>query len=87
MELKENQVVKLRNGKVGVVTSFNGKPFQIIFDSYSNPVARYDKKLEHKNHDYDIVSVFSGESVSEPKDVFKKSFDIDALKRVWRKRE
>lgn len=87
MKLSANQVVKLRNGKVGVVASFNDKPFQIIFDSYSSPISRYDKKLEHKNHDYDIVSVFGSEKISDVKVVFKKSFDVDTLKRLWRKRE
>ena len=42
--LKENQIVVLRNGKIGVVTGFNGKPAQIVFDSFTKPARSFDPK-------------------------------------------
>lgn len=84
MELSSNQVVKLRNGKFGVVASFNDKPFQLIFAAYTNPIKRYDESLKHKNHDYDIVEVFNGSSIENVTDVFKNSFNADGLESVWK---
>lgn len=84
MELSNNQVVKLRNGKFGVVASFNNKPFQLIFAAYTNPTKRYDENLKHKNHEYDIVEVFNGSSIGEVTDVFKNSFKADGLELVWK---
>ena len=49
MELQNNQVVQLRNGIFGLVSSFNNKPLQLIFRSYTNPVSRYDNNFKNKN--------------------------------------
>lgn len=85
MELSNNQVVKLRNGKFGVVASFNNMPFQLIFAAYTNPIKRYNENLEYKNHEYDIVEVFDGSKVTNVADVFKNSFKADGLESVWKK--
>ena len=85
MELSNNQVVKLRNGKFGVVASFNNKPFQLIFAAYTNPIKRYSENLEHKNHEYDIVEVFDGSKVENVTDVFKTSFNAEGLDSIWKK--
>lgn len=82
--LKENQIVELRNGIYGVVASFNGKPFQLIFRAYSNPVSKYDEKtLKHKNAEYDIVKIYDGSKVENVLDVFKGKFTPEGLDCVW----
>ena len=48
MELRNNQVIELRNGILGVVASFNDTPFQLIFKSYTNPISRYNAELKNK---------------------------------------
>lgn len=87
MELKSNQVIQLRNGKNGVVASFNDKPFQLIFDSFTTPIGRYDGELKNKNTNYDIVKVFDGTQVDNVLDVFKKKFSTDDLTLVWEKKD
>ena len=86
MELKSNQVVKLRNGKFGAVASFNGKPFQIVFTSFTTPTKRYDENFNNKNHEYDIVEIFDGSSI-EVASVFKASFNADGLNSIWKRVE
>ena len=87
MELKSNQVVKLRNNIFGVVASFNNKPFQIIFASYTSPLGRYDAELKNKNNNYDIVEVYDGSNVNNVLDVFKRSFNADGLELVWKRED
>lgn len=84
MFLENNQIVKLRNGKVGATASFNDKVYQIVFATYSNPISRYDENLKHKNSEYDIVEVFDGSTIENVTDVFKNSFSTDGLKSVWK---
>ena len=84
MELKNNQIVKLRNGKFGAVASFNEKPFQIVFTAFTTPIRRYDENLKNKNNDYDIVEVFDGATLESVTDVFKQSFKAEGLKSVWK---
>lgn len=83
MELQNNQVVQLRNGIFGLVSSFNNKPLQLIFRSYTNPVSRYDENLKNKNSQYDIVKVFDGSSIEDAKQVFNRKFNTDNLPLVW----
>lgn len=87
MELKSNQVIQLRNGKTGVVASFNDKPFQLIFDSFTTPIGRYDGELKNKNTNYDIIKVFDGAQVDNVLDVFKKKFNTDDLTLVWERKD
>ncbi len=87
MELQNNQVVKLRNGKFGVVASFNEKPFQIIFAAFTSPIKRYDENLKHKNENYDIVEVFDGSPIEAVTNVFKNKFNADGLTSVWKGNE
>ena len=85
-KLKENQIVVLRNGLVGAVTMFNGEPAQIVFASFTKPAKRYDPKtfaVSGGNRNYDIVEIYDATGV-EYNDVFKKSFKLDSLKRVWK---
>lgn len=83
MNLSNNQVIQLRNGKYGVVASFNNKPFQLIFDTFTTPIGRYNRELKNRNSNYDIVKVFDGSSVENVLDVFKKKFNADNLPLVW----
>lgn len=83
MTLDNNQVVQLRNGICGIVTSFKNQPCQLIFTAYTNPVSRYDENLKHKNSQYDIVKIFDGSSIENPKQVFTKKFDPSSLPLVW----
>lgn len=84
MELKPNQVVKLRNGIVGVTASFNGKVFQLIFKAYSCPIGRYNENLKTKNNNYDITGIYDGSAVEKVTDVFKNKFaPEEKLPVVW----
>lgn len=87
MELKANNVVQLRNGIFGVVSSFNGNPFQIIFKSYTSPVDKYDENLKHKNSTYDIVAVFDGSTIDNPKKVFSTKFTTEGLEQTYQREE
>lgn len=87
MELGNNQIVELRNGLYGVVASFNNKPFQLIFRSYTNPISRYDNELRNKNNQYDIVKIYDGSSVEKVTDVFSKKFNTDNLELIWERND
>lgn len=87
MELVCNQVIQLRNGKYGVVACFNEKPFQLVFDSFTTPIGRYNEELKNKNTNYDIVKVFDGTPIENVLDVFKKKFNADNLEVVWERKD
>jgi hypothetical protein len=87
MELTCNKIVELRNGKFGVVACFNEKPFQLVFDSFTTPIGRYNDELKNKNTNYDIVKVYDGSSVENVLNVFKKGFDTDGLELVWERKD
>lgn len=91
-ELKSNQVVKLKNGMFGTVCDFNGKPFQLVFNSFTNPVVNWDEDLKKRSkteagRNYDIEEVYDGSSLSNPKEVFSKKFKPDNLKLVWARKD
>ena len=67
-----NQVVRLRNGKLGIVVCFNNTPSHIVFSSFTNPITKWDENLKHSNDDYDIVEVYDGSTLENPIDGFKK---------------
>ena len=67
-----NQVVRLRNGKLGIVVCFNNTPSHIVFSSFTNPITKWDENLKHANSDYDIVEVYDGSTLESPMDGFKK---------------
>jgi len=84
VELKVNQVVRIRKGKNGVVMSFNDKPSLIVFDSYCAKLKDYDENLKHKKHaEYDIVGVYEGKEVENYQDVYRKKFDLSTLEEVY----
>ena len=87
MEIKNNQIVKLRNGVYGVVTSFNNVPEMIIFKTYSNPVSHYDADLKKKNELYDIMQIYDGSSVPNMKTVFSTKFSAEDLPLIWERTE
>lgn len=87
MELTCNKIVELRNGKFGVVACFNEKPFQLVFDSFTTPIGRYNDELKNKNTNYDIVKVYDGSSVENVLNVFKKGFNADGLELVWERKD
>lgn len=87
MELTCNKIVELRNGKFGVVACFNEKPFQLVFDSFTTPIGRYNDELKNKNANYDIVKIYDGSSVENVLNVFKKSFNADGLALVWERKD
>lgn len=87
MVLGNNQVVELRNGIFGVVASFNNKPFQLIFKSYTNPISRYDENLKNKNSAYDIVRIYDGANIEKVTDVFGKKFTTDNLTLIWERND
>ena len=67
-----NQVVRLRNGKLGIVVCFNNTPSHIVFSAFTNPITKWDENLKHSNDDYDIVEVYDGSTLENPMDGFKK---------------
>lgn len=83
MELGNNNIVQLRNGIFGFVTSFNGKPSQIVFKAYSSPIEKYSEELKHKNPEYDIVAVFDGSNIENPKSIYLKKFDVSQCEKLW----
>lgn len=83
MEFSKNQIIELRNGLYGVVASFNDKPFQLIFKSYTNPINRYDSNLRNKNSAYDVVKIYDGSSLENVTDVFSKKFDVNNFDLIW----
>lgn len=83
MKLENNQVVELRNGLFGVVASFNNKPFQLIFKSYTNPISRYNEELKNKNTAYDIVKIYDGSTIENVTSVFSNSFNPSNLNLIW----
>jgi hypothetical protein len=56
----------------------------IIFTAFTSPLRRYDENLKAKNNNYDIVEVYDGSTVENVTDVFKKSFNADGLKLIWK---
>ena len=87
MELTCNKIVELRNGRFGVVACFNEKPFQLVFDSFTTPIGRYNDELKNKNTNYDIVKIYDGSSVENVLAVFKKTFNTDGLALVWERKD
>lgn len=71
-ELTNSSVVMTKNGKVGIVASFNGKPSHIIFTSFTNPIDKWDEDLNHVNDNYTITEVRDGSKVDNALDAFKK---------------
>ena len=71
-ELTSSSVVMTKNGKVGIVASFNGKPSHIIFTSFTNPIDKWDEDLNHVNDNYTITEVRDGSKVDNALDTFKK---------------
>lgn len=71
-ELTSSSVVMTKNGKVGIVASFNGKPSHIIFTSFTNPIDKWDEDLNHVNDNYTITEVRDGSKVDNALDAFKK---------------
>lgn len=71
-ELTSSSVVMTKNGKVGIVASFNGKPSHIIFTSFTNPIDKWDEDLNHANDNYTITEVRDGSKVDNALDAFKK---------------
>lgn len=87
MELRNNQVIELRNGILGVVASFNNTPFQLIFKSYTNPISRYNAELKNKNSAYDIVKIYDGSTIEKVTDVFNNKFNTDKLNLIWERKD
>ena len=85
-KLDNNQVIKIANGMIGVVVSFNNKPSHIVFTSFTNPIGKWDSNLEHKSANYSIVEVYDGSSLENPLDAFKKRTNVEeALPLLYKK--
>lgn len=88
MDFQNNNVIVLRNGAIGYVASFNGKPSMLIFKNYTNTVGVYDSDLKKGgNSNYDVMSIYDGSSVEDTKAIYKKSFNVDELPKVWERSE
>ena len=82
-KIESNQIIVLRNGSIGVTASFNGKPFQLIFRSYTSMLSRYDENLKHKNPQYDIVCILDGKGIDDVRKVFSNKFSLDGIPIIW----
>lgn len=71
-DLTGSSVVMTKNGKIGIVVAFNGKPSHIIFASFTNPIDKWDEDLNHANDNYSITEVRDGSKVENALDAFKK---------------
>ena len=88
MDFQNNNVIVLRNGAIGYVASFNGKPSMLIFKNYTNTVGVYNSDLKKGgNSNYDVMSIYDGSSVEDTKAIYKKSFNVDELPKVWERTE
>ena len=83
VKFDNNQIVVLRNGSIGVTASFNNKPFQLIFRSYTSTVGNYDENLRHKKHQYDVVSLLDGSNLKDVREVFSNKFSLDGIPVIW----
>lgn len=70
--LTNSSVVLTKNGKIGVVVSFNNKLSHIIFNSFTNPISNWTEDLTHNNDNYSISEVRDGSSLENVLDAFKK---------------
>ena len=88
MDFQNNNVIVLRNGAIGYVASFNGKPSMLIFKNYTNTVGVYIRDLQTGGKsNYDVMSIYDGSSVEDTKTIYKKSFNVDELPKVWERSE
>lgn len=71
-ELTSSSVVMTKNGKIGIVVSFNGNPSHIVFASFTNPIGSWSDDLTHAYDDYSIAEVRDGSTIENVLDVFKK---------------
>ena len=85
--LTSGNIVVLRNGLVGAVGCFNGKPSWLIFKSYINTLSKYNDELRHKNTQYDVMRVYDGSTVDNVDNVFKGSFSTDGMEIIWERKE
>ena len=64
------------------------KQDMLIFKNYTNTVGVYNGDLKKGgNANYDVMSVYDGASVENPKDIYKKSFKVEELPKVWERSE
>lgn len=76
--MKENVIVKLRNGLVGLLVCFNGKAAYIVLPKFIKKATDYDENWKHKkNHDFDVVEVRDGATLEHVGDAFKARFNIE----------
>lgn len=89
MELSAKNIVMLRNGNIGVVVGWGGKPTYVVTATFVNTTDRWGEngKRNAKSAEpnkYDIMEIRDGSSVEKATDVFKSSFDASALPLVWK---
>lgn len=79
MDIKNNSLVKLRGGEIGLISFFNGKPSYVVCERFIKKFSQYDENLKYKsgNTRFDIVEIRNGESVENADNVFKRSFKMD----------
>lgn len=83
MEFKANSIVELRNGILGIVVSFNGKPSHLVFKSYTNPITQYNENLQKKNSEYDVMKMYDGSTLENITDIWKNGFNVENYELIW----
>lgn len=87
-ELKDNMIVKINKGQYGTVTSFNGKPFQIVFSNFTNPVDKWADDLTRvsgRTNNYDIEEIYDGSSIKNPISILQPKFTPEGLPLLWKR--
>ena len=90
MNLQKGNIVRLRNGKLGAVVSFNDEPMNdfIIFDTYIEYARKYNMTngKHFRKPDYDIISILDGSPVNDVKLIYTKTFiktTLPNLDVIW----
>lgn len=79
----KDKIVRLKNGQIGIVTSFNGIPTHIIFKAFSNPLTQWNENGKHKhNSNYDIQDIFDSTNLDKITDIWLKRFDFSKYQKI-----
>lgn len=88
MNLNSNNIVQLKNGKRGVVSTILGKAWLVVFANFTIVVSKFDEDLNHQNKDYSIEKVWEcKDDTYDFKKVWNKSFDESELELVFERKE
>lgn len=84
--LNLGDIVRLRNGKIGIVMAAKvNEPWLLVFSNFTMRINRFDDNGKCKTagrEDYDIVGIFDSSEV-DTASVFRANFSTEGLKCIW----